>query len=506
MITTIRWRADSEGAEWQMAHAAPAQNGGFTECGRYLFQTPGPEWLMRIDDEPMRVAEGFWVWEPGFYAGEVTAELQESPGSRHSLFLFDVAPSPEKAGREAFREMLDDLRTAAPDLLVGSEPATTRMGQIGSSDSLWVAFARLRRYGPEFLQALKRLQSHPRRALHARRTSAPLNHVRRVDRTTALALARSPIVGFFAEGADARPDASTRLDVPIVEETLDCAANRTVAALLFVVLSRASGLLSRLAEQVEKEQPSATSTPLAARWPVRLACLTDLRREFRKLSRQLPFSGVTRPEVTAAGLNGVAADPIYARAWDRGWRALGLGLGGEELSDRLWMSPSWEVYESWCFVRLGQMLATSLPDWRWTRDSDRWIGANGGRQAELILQPVFPSRSVQAEGRWSLSRERVPDLALVVDSEGGKRFLLLDAKYRTSRANVLDAMASAHIYQDSLRIGPRRPEASVLLVPAAGGAPWLESAEFHRQHRVGVHALSPGATGSLPGVVTALLS
>lgn len=506
MIATVRWRSESGEVEWQTAWSAPVQNGGFTECGRYLFQVPGREWLMFIDDEPLRVVDGCWIWEPGFYAGEVTAGLQESPEARPSLFLFDVAPNPEKAGREEFRLMLDDLRREAPDLLVGSEPATALMGRVGSSENLWVAFARLRQYGPEFIVALKRLQQHPRRALRARRTSAPLHHVRRVDRSTALALARSPIGGFFVEYTDGRPDSGTRLDVPVVEETLDCAVNRTMSALLFVVLSRASSLLGRLAELVEREQPSATRTPLGARWPARFASLTEIRRELRKLSRQLPFCGVLRPEVTAAGLNGVAADPFYARAWDRGWRALGQGLGGSELIDRLWVSPSWEVYERWCFVRLGQTLATCAPSWRWTRDRERWVGARGGRRAELVLQPVFPSRSVRTEGRWSLSRERVPDLALVVESDVDTRFLLLDAKYRTSRANVLDAMASAHIYQDSLRIGSQRPEASLLLVPAAGGAPWLEAAECHAEHRVGVHPLCPGATGSLPRVVTELLS
>ena len=202
-----------------------------------------------------------------------------------------------------------------------------------------------------------------------------------------------------------------------------------MSALILVVLSRASSLLAKLAELVAREQPSATRTPLAARWPARSASLTEIRRELRKLSRQLPYCGVLRPEVTAAGLNGVAANPLYARAWNRGWRALGQGLEGSELSDRLWVSPSWEVYERWCFVRLGQTLATCASSWNWTRDSERWVGERGGRRAELVLQPVFPSRSVPTDGRWSLSRERIPDLALIVDSDGSKRFLLLDAKY-----------------------------------------------------------------------------
>ncbi len=99
---------------------------------------------------------------------------------------------------------------------------------------------------------------------------------------------------------------------------------------------------------------------------------------------------------------------------------------------------------------------------------------------------------------WSVSRERVPDLVFTIESSDGVRFVVLDAKYRTSRLNVLDAMASAHIYQDSLRIGSRRPEASLLLIPSGGGAPWLEDPAFQADNRVGVHVLSADDAGALP--------
>ena len=68
---------------------------------------------------------------------------------------------------------------------------------------------------------------------------------------------------------------------------------------------------------------------------------------------------------------------------------------------------------------------------------------------------------------------------------------MLDAKYRVSRENVLAAMDSAHIYQDCLRMREERAHMSILLVPAPGGAPWLEEGAFVEKHRVGVAALSP---------------
>jgi hypothetical protein len=96
-----------------------------------------------------------------------------------------------------------------------------------------------------------------------------------------------------------------------------------------------------------------------------------------------------------------------------------------------------------------------------------------------------------------------PDLLITMESGEAQRMLILDAKYRTSRQNVLDAMRSAHLYQDALRWKGERASCSLLLVPKGGGAPWLEEPDFHRAHRVGVHELSPS---SPPSALDGLLS
>jgi hypothetical protein len=106
----------------------------------------------------------------------------------------------------------------------------------------------------------------------------------------------------------------------------------------------------------------------------------------------------------------------------------------------------------------------------------------------------------------SISNDRIPDLVLKVEDDGEIRFAVLDAKYRTSRANVLEAMESAHIYQDCLRFKSRRPDASFLLVPSSGGAGWLEDPAFQEEHRVGIHVLSPHCNGNLPSLIIGLLS
>jgi hypothetical protein len=84
-------------------------------------------------------------------------------------------------------------------------------------------------------------------------------------------------------------------------------------------------------------------------------------------------------------------------------------------------------------------------------------------------------------------------------------FLIVDAKYRTTRDAVLDAMASAHIYQDSLRLGSTRPIASLLAVPSVKDADWLSYPQFVAEHKVGIFELSTGQTCLLPTVLQEMI-
>jgi hypothetical protein len=61
--------------------------------------------------------------------------------------------------------------------------------------------------------------------------------------------------------------------------------------------------------------------------------------------------------------------------------------------------------------------------------------------------------------------ERIPDLVLEVEKPGSAEWYILDAKYRQSKANVLDAMSSAHIYRDSLLLHGQRCKQALLLTP-----------------------------------------
>ena len=476
-----------------------------------MFKKPSADYSLYLDDEPLPDYPGkssCWVWEPLFFAGEVTVEMVRADGNHSVLFLLDVAPDPKKVGREIFSEMVQELWREDPTLVFGSEPATTPSGALGGEQDSWAAFSRLRRFGSDFVRAMAFIRALPRRTLRSRRDSVSLHQVRRVDRQTAFSLLRSPAFGLFATDVDGLPALApnARLDIPRFVETVDSAANRAILALTLALLRRSRALRERLQCLVDSEVVSETRTSLAVRWPQRRKFLESLGAQLKSLLRLEPFANVQRAEITAAGLTAIASDPIYSRAWSRGWWALRQGIELNTNTDRLWTSPSWEIYERWCFLRMGKLLASGMPAWGWHRLSNKWAGcSHNKRQAELLLQPKFSANNPGFGSMWSISRQRVPDFVLKVQCGGDLRFVVLDAKYRASRSNVLEAMESAHIYQDSLRIGLRRPEGSLLIVPASGGAAWLEDRAFQAEHRVGIHVLSPGIDAPLPGLVTGLL-
>lgn len=481
---------------------APATNVGFREHATFvLAHTQADRLTLRVDDEPLAPAPGSppaWTWSPAFYAGEVTAELCEPDGTPIERYLLDVSPDPCKSGREAFRAMLEEVWAEDPLLVAGTEPATRRIGSLDDTQDPLIELARLRRHASDFLRALSAIQARPRQALVRRRESAPLHQVRRVDRRTGLAAARNAqLVEFLTQGVATATLNRALLDVPRVEETLDCAANRCLAALVQGVARRASSLMVRLQALVESEDGGGAKTPLAARWPVRRSFLEYLGGMLARAQARSPLRDASRPEISASGLNAISGDPLYARAWASGWKALRTGLAGDPSDERMWISPSWEVYERWCFVRLAAALREARSDLAWERRgkqaAPRWVGEGGDESLELLLQPTFPSQRPTATGVfWSVSGQRIPDLVVRWRRGGVDSFLVLDAKYRCSRGAVLDAMTSAHVYQDSLRMADHRPLASLLLIPAAGGAPWLEEPAFQQQHRVGALAFRTG--------------
>lgn len=475
---------------------------GFKENRCYTIALPSSGHTLVIDDQEFRSDDGMVRWTPGFFAGAVAAELLDPSGRTAGSYTLDVSPDPGKLGSDVFRSMLEDLGAFDPTLVIGMEPSTRNVGFAGAYESDWLTYSRLRRYADDYLAALARIAVHPLRELRTRREHVPLTGVRRADRLTGLSIQRQPVLLAAVRGKDVGVSvAARRLDVPVTEETLDSAANRLMAWQARAIAWRVERLMEDLEPKPQSDAKSETRTALANRWPRRRAFLTGIKTKLGRIWCRSILREVTRPEMTVAGLNAVSADPTYGRAWRLGWCILRRGIEGDLDDARLWISPTWEIHERWCFAWVKQWLAdTYAVEWsaqgEKTASASRTLEGRGrdGRRFDLRLQPTFlawdDDRRRQSSRR-SISGQRTPDILLQIDS--GSRNIVLDAKYRTTRENVLGAMTSAHIYRDALRIDGRRIDSALLLIPRGRGASWLEDPAFIRKHAVGVLEMAPGA-------------
>ncbi len=481
---------------------------GFTELRAVGFEAPSElEGDLYVDDVKMERTHSSWTWTPGFYAGEVRCEFVSCRGHSLGRYWLDVSPDPSKLGRDLFHQMLGEIADFHPGLLEGAGPARHTLGPLRRDANPTIEFVRLRRRTGRIQRALAEIRAHPIRGLRDRRDLVPPRHMRRADhRTVRLALRRRAARSLLLDRGSASPE-RVRFDVPSVEHTLDAPANRVALAMLLALMRRcrevSEGLAGRAPEDANHhESPDSERSHERARAERWITILDLFRRDLDLIRRKTPFSAVRRPGLSAAGLNAVSAHPLYARFYRLAWEALRRGLG-DSPEDPLPLSPTWGLYERWCLAAVARWLGhwrTDLGGWRKAR-GDRWRSRSedGDLDLTLTLQAAAPGpdESVKGPGGgglWSVSKLMQPDLVLEWRRRDGRRgFLVLDAKYRSGRDNILKGMKeSAHVYQDALRMGARRPAATLLLVPDASNVHWLAEEEFVREHRVGAIPLRPG--------------
>ncbi|WP_340572494.1 DUF2357 domain-containing protein [Stenotrophomonas sp. G106K1] len=474
---------------------------GFRELGIYRFQALPANASLYIDEallETISTSSGPMLqWRPGFYAGRVSVELVDRVGRRLAIYHLDVAPDERKLGSDLFQSMLDDLYAFDPALVLGTEAAQSSIGVAGDVTTLLLQYARLRRHADAVLAAFSAITEHPLTRLRHERRRIPFHQVKRIDATSARQMMRHPDVGALLRRAPLHGASLPSMEVVHSYEDLDNPANRALASSLAALRLRCGNLAEALLRIAQSEKAENTRTPLGARVGRKLMFLEAFSARLRSLAKRLPYAAATQTEINASGLTAISANPDYARAYRLGWAALRPGVAGLDRDESLWISPTWEIYERWCFVQVVQAIQSLFPELTWTCqrsatvDVVRHIGSAESVRVEVLLQRTFQSAGQPNFGMSSVSLQLKPDIVVTAEIGPERRMLVLDAKYRTSRQGVLDAMRSAHIYQDALRWKGQRPDCSLLLVPRAGGASWLEDAAFHTSHRTGIHVLSP---------------
>jgi hypothetical protein len=455
---------------------------GLREDASYVLEIVGGARHLYVDDIPLvEGPAGRFAWASSFFAGRVEVVSVNPTGVETSYYL-EVAPASQKVREDQFASMIEAIRQFDQRLLLGEAAACLGFGKTGLGgkfDEL-VRWERLRQHGGAFLKCVDAITRMPHANLKPVRQSLPLAQVKRLPvaalhdrRIVALA------TGQFPEGENID---SIQVHVQVPTATVDTPANRAICALL----KRFQQALVVLQAWVMKDRGELSDADALGRCSRRLEILHAYDADVRRLLNCFPFRGVKKPQTTAAGLTQVAANPTYARAYRTGTEALRLGVEPDCATEHLHVSPSWGVFETWCYVALAEALESCLSV-EFKPGKSKFAGTSpdlvlsaqlpDGRDFELLFQAKFRSDGLGGTKQaWSLSRERRPDIVLIASHGVEHRTFVLDAKYRSGKGNVLDAMASAHIYHDSLFLAGRRPDLCLLLLP---GEPEVESLEKH---------------------------
>jgi hypothetical protein len=395
--------------------------------------------------------------------------------------------------------MVAEIRSFDQTLLGGLSAATMAFGREGCpglySDD--ILLSRLRAHGFAFLESVEAIARAPHRSLSAESQVLPLSRIRQLH-PTAL---RDRRVAALVHGSSANADALESIQLRSVTSspTFDTPANQTLLALL--KRFRATVLLVR--EKVEALALGSPADEQALRVERRLNELRELDTRVHRLILGRPFVETSSSGTTSSGLTQIAAQPTYSKAYRLGCHALSIGVEGNQANDMLHVNHSWGIYETWCYLAVlscvKEILGASPAKTKAKAVSSKLaftVDMHDGGSLEVLFQATFPSKLSPGRAGWSISRERIPDIVLVAKNDKTTRALILDAKWRSGRENVLDAMQSAHIYHDALRLDGAVPTPCLLLLPGVTVVPTLEEQSFIAEHGVGaISGFSIGEQG-----------
>ncbi len=485
-MLTVRKKEHADESTWVVV-APESIEGDFYEDTHYELRVERPNCQVFVDDIELLTSAGWYLWQPSFYSGRVCIVVVDTTGHTANYFI-EVGPANKKSAAAEFEEMVQTIRDFDQSLLGGESAATMAFGnesKVGLNKAL-VLLARLRLHGHDFLDSVSRIAQSPHQRLSADRQQVPLPQVRRIHPSALRDRRLSSLITSPTASADLIEN--LRIHSWTSAPTVDTPANRALLSLLkrfraTVVELRNTVNTLRLPEDKKEQQ---------LRIPRRLQELDVLEQKAKLLIQRPPFSQIKSGEIGSSGLTQIAAQPEYNRAYRQGCSALTYQVNGADPVDQLRVNFSWGIYETWCYLEtlkclqqvLGKAFAVSSPK---AASADLAFIAHiaPDHSVELLFQASFPAEKYSARLTWSISRQRYPDI-LVVERKGAEtRSMILDAKWRSGRANVLEAMESAHIYHDSLRIDSQPPSPCLLLLPGASDVGALEDSEFIRLHGVG---------------------
>lgn len=477
---------------------------GFQELGKYSILRPTSKSSLYIDDSPIPTdsSDAYWEWSPGFCSGRVAVEVSSPDVFRPQIYFFEVSADKNKVDTAQFRQFLEDIAEYLPEYLLGSDPEPAQAGVGGKSPlvSLWIAYARFKANAEAYLTALQAISERPITRLKYLRESVDISQAKRIDAVTIGFLRSNPsLLNALAHQKDNTLDGpnvirDTRVNVPFHDPSVDNPPNRLILRQIKEISRQNSWLQRELVAY--KGSGADAGSDLSQSTPRRLRYLSKFERKLRQITNSETFTAVASQSSRVAGLNAVSANPVYDRTHKLGLSILKKGISELSNAEMQYLSSTWRIYEAWCFCVMASALKEMYPDYDWALHrsksySDSLLeGRKGNRIIRLYDQLVCPSLEKEnSYGYISISRERRPDFVLEIENQSSRRFVCLDAKYRVSRPGLLEAMASAHIYQNSIKLNGNPPLASCLIAPNVKNVERLAEKSYLDNYNVSCFAL-----------------
>ena len=432
--------------------------------------------------------------------------LEAGDGIDTRSLALEVRPHRYKLGASAFDDMLAELSERSAGLIWGLSPGLASGAQ--ASGALAVVHpAVLQSQLPRFLRLVGAYLANPPTVTVRVTRPRALDLARRPDVATLQRLGRRPALLKALQGeAGAGRFADPRQPIDQLEVTAstDHPMTRYLAYLLHQLVRRFRTSEKALRTAKARPFPDPAVEAHAARLADNMA---DGARQLEALTR-VPLLRSVRPEpLDGSALQSLADQPTFGAIHRFGRRLLDPGLAyGPDGDVKAALKHTYDLFEIFVLFRLVEGLPRAMgPDWRmrppkpWRseRREERpvnhaawWFDGPGGLAVELRYQQWFPRVRCFPDGRMfaSLSGVGIPDYVLVVRRGLNPiGWVILDAKYRSSRRAVDDGLADVHRYRDALRMRGKQASGAFVVVPQLrdDDAPYASS-DFLRHHAFGV--------------------
>lgn len=441
----------------------------------------------RLTPESLTQGDGYFEAEfvhwIDSWAGRTIFSLHDGSSARHD-FTLDVGPHQQKLAPGSWEALIRELSDISPALPWGMSPGTAG-GRMIDDALVAVHPAIIEHQLPLLERLLKRLLADPPTLARRIRTVRPLNLSRGADLRTVRWLARRPLelAGVRGEApAEARPDSRAMADQPETLTSTDHPLTRYIVHLLRRVQAR----LAATARKLASAQQHGIHDPSVSIYAKALASRVEgAGARIGEVLKTPLFRMVLPGPLSDAVLQVLPDHPLFLAIHRCGRRLLNPGLAyapGQDIHAAL--KNSYDLFEILVLYRLAASLDESLPaGWSVSKvaaikeydledrpaDRTRWVWQGPDKQRlELTYQALFHSAGPASASRSmsSLSAQAVPDFVLALRrGEEIVSWLILDAKYRSGRKSVHDALGDIHRYRDSLRMGGRPAAGAYIIVP-----------------------------------------